>query len=123
MLLVVGRQVVPQNIVQAAADSRWLSVTMFAIVVGLALAYMGERAAPVLAILSVFDEVFMLAVRVASWYEFSSATRWCQCQLGRKCCWPLGGGRGRGEELCWCCAAQQEPLHACFATQLTCSSR
>ena len=64
----------PQNIVQAAADSRWLSVTMFAVVIGLALTYMGERAAPVLAILSVFDEVFMLAVRVASWYECSSAT-------------------------------------------------
>ena len=59
----------PDNIVQAAADSQWLSVTTFAVVVGLCLAYMGkERAAPVLAILSVSDEVFMLAVRSAAWY-------------------------------------------------------
>ena len=62
-LLDIGRQLVPKNIVMAAAQSGYLGVIFFAIVLAIILTGMGPPAEPLIQIIEISNEAIMRMVR------------------------------------------------------------
>ena len=63
-LLDIGRQLVPKNIVMAAAQSGYLGVIFFAIVLAIILTGMGPPAEPLIQIIEISNEAIMRMVRI-----------------------------------------------------------
>ena len=64
-LLDIGRQLVPKNIVMAAAQSGYLGVIFFAIVLAIILTGMGPSAEPLIQIIEISNEAIMRMVRTS----------------------------------------------------------
>lgn len=63
-LLNIGRNIIPTNIVAAAAASNFLGVITFAIIFAAALVRFGERAEPLIQLLEICNDVFMKIIYV-----------------------------------------------------------
>lgn len=67
-LLLIGRQLVPTNIVMAAAQAQYLGVIAFAVFFGATLASLGERGEPLIRLIELTNETVMKMISRVIWF-------------------------------------------------------
>ena len=94
-LLDIGRQLVPKNIVMAAATAQYLGVIAFAIVFAIILTALGPPAEPLIRIIEIANDAIMAMVGILILYLFCSLQPHCS-PLQAKCTYLSHASRQTG---------------------------